>query len=170
MIAFFQAKTKADMITPAITAIAKSCHTVIAETATNTKASALGIFLITLKLLHANVPITTINITPTRAAIGICSIKGAAKRIKIKREIEAVTPESLPLPPELTLIMDCPIMAHPPIPPNKPFNIFPNPCAKLSLFPLPLLSVSSSTKLSVISDSIKPTAANKKAVEITKLQ
>ena len=51
MIAFFQAKTKADMITPAITAIAKSCHTVIAETAINTKASALGMTLFAESLL-----------------------------------------------------------------------------------------------------------------------
>ena len=102
--------------------------------------------------------------------IGIFSIKGAAKRMKIKREIEAVTPDNRPLPPELTLIMDCPIMAHPPIPPNKPFNIFPNPCAKLSLFPLPLESVSSSIKLRVIKDSIRPTAANRNAVESIKFQ
>ena len=46
----------------------------MAETKINTKRSVLGILLRILKLDHANVPITTINITPTKAAIGTCSI------------------------------------------------------------------------------------------------
>ena len=41
--AFFQAKTRAEIITPAMTAIARSFHTVIAETAMSTIASANGI-------------------------------------------------------------------------------------------------------------------------------
>ena len=70
------------MITPAITATAKSCQTVMAETAINTMASDNGILLRILKLLQAKVPMTTINMTPTNAAIGICSINGAPKRTK----------------------------------------------------------------------------------------
>ena len=57
-------------MTPAITATAKSCQTVIALTAIKTKASAIGIFVMILKLDQANVPMTTINITPTSAAMG----------------------------------------------------------------------------------------------------
>ena len=74
LLAFSQAKTNAETITPEITAIAKSKITVSADTKINTKISVLGILFKILKLDQANVPITTINITPTRAAIGTCSI------------------------------------------------------------------------------------------------
>ena len=127
MVAFSHAKTSAEIITPAITAIAKSCHTVMAETVMRTKASDFGIFLIILKLLHAKVPITTINITPTNAAIGINSITLDPKRMNISRESAATIPERRPRPPELTLIMDWPIIAHPPIPPKRPFKKFAPP-------------------------------------------
>ena len=127
IVAFFQANTKADIMTPAITATAKSFQTVIAETAIKTIASDKGIFLIILKLLQAKVPITTINITPTSAAIGICSIKGAPNNTKHSKAIAATAPERRPRPPESTLIIDCPIIAHPPIPPKSPFKIFAPP-------------------------------------------
>ena len=104
--AFFHANTNADIITPTITAIARSCQTVMAETVIRTMASEIGIFLIILKLLHANVPITTMNITPTSAAIGIFSISGAPKSTKHSKAIAAISPDNLPLPPELTLIID----------------------------------------------------------------
>ena len=71
----------------------------------------------------------------------------------------AVIPDNLPRPPDFILIIDCPIIAHPPIPPKKPFKIFADPCAIHSLLPLPLVSVSSSIRFNVISDSINPMAA-----------
>ena len=52
------------------------------------------------KVDQANVPMTTINITPTNAAIGICSISGAPKRTNDNRPRAATTPESRPRPPE----------------------------------------------------------------------
>jgi len=36
------------------------------------------------------------------------------------------------LPPDLTLIIDCPIMAQPPMPPKNPVTVFAKPCAKHS--------------------------------------
>ena len=96
-------------------------------TAINTNASDFGILLMIRKLLHANVPMTTMNITPTNAAIGICSINGAPNNTKLKRIKAAMIPERRPLPPEFTLIIDCPIMAQPPMPPKNPLNTFPNP-------------------------------------------
>ena len=170
IVAFFQANTIAEIITPAITATAKSFQTVIPETMTITKASEKGILFKIRKLLQANVPITTINITPTKAAIGICSISGAPYNTKISKAIAAVAPESLPRPPESTLIIDCPIMAQPPIPPNNPLRILALPCAIHSLLPLPRDSVISSIKFKVIKDSISPTAANKNAVEMIRSQ
>ena len=93
------------MMTPTMTAIAKSVKTVTAETVTKTRASSFGIRFIILKLLHSKVPITTINMTPTNAAKGILSINPDAKRIKHNNAIAAIIPDSLPLPPELILIM-----------------------------------------------------------------
>ncbi len=70
---------------------------------------------------------TTINITPTKAAIGICSIRGAPKSTKHNNATAATAPDKRPRPPELTLMMDCPIMAHPPIPPKRPFKMLAPP-------------------------------------------
>ena len=72
-------------------------------------------------------------------------------------------PDKRPRPPPLILITVCPIIPQPPVPPKRPLKIFPAPCATHSLFPLPLVSVSSSTKFIVIKDSIKPTEAAKNA-------
>ena len=63
-------------------------------------------------------------------------------------------------PPDLTLIIDCPIMAHPAIPPIRPEAILAIPWPLHSLNLLLGLSVISSTIVAVIIDSSKPTAAN----------
>ena len=97
------------------------------DTNINTNTSVFGILLIILKLDHAKVPITTINITPTNAAIGTCSISPDANNINAKSARAATIPERRPLPPPLILIIDCPIIAHPPIPPNNPVTIFAPP-------------------------------------------
>ena len=125
--AFSLENTRALTITPEITAIAKSKKTVIDETNISTNTSVFGILLIILKLDHAKVPITTINITPTNAEIGTCSISPDAKRIKPSSASAATIPERRPLPPPLILIIDCPIIAQPPIPPNNPVRIFAPP-------------------------------------------
>ena len=144
---------------PTRTAIAKSCKTVTVETRMITKASILGMLDSIRRLDHSNVPITTINITPVSAAKGIISTSGAAKRSIPNRKSAAAIPDKRPLPPPRILIILCPIMAQPPMPPKKPFTTFAKPCPIHSLFPRPRVSVSSSTKVRVIKDSISPTAA-----------
>lgn len=114
----FQAKTKAETITPTITAIAKSSRTVTTVTKTITKASDFGTTNNNFIEFHAKVPTTTINITPTKAAIGISSINEEVYKIKIKRNRAAATPAILVRPPDFTFIIDCPIIAQPPIPPK----------------------------------------------------
>ena len=170
MVAFFQAKTNEDMITPTITAMARSCQTVTADTVISTTASAKGILYRMRKLLQAKVPTTTMNITPTRAAIGTCSIHGAAKRMKPSKAMAATMPERRPRPPALTLMMDWPIMAQPPMPPKRPLRILAEPCAIHSRLPDPRVSVMSSMRLRVIKDSINPTAASSTAVDINTSQ
>ena len=71
----FHANTSALIITPATTATAKSSNTVIKVTKTITNASERGTTNNNFSEFQANVPITTINITPTNDAIGISSIK-----------------------------------------------------------------------------------------------
>ncbi|CAI8319218.1 MAG: Uncharacterised protein [Oceanospirillaceae bacterium UBA2001] len=133
--------------------------TVTPETRINTKASDLGIFLKIRKLDHSKVPTTTINITPIKAATGIISIRGDATKIKANKKRAALIPDRRPRPPELTLIMLWPIMAQPPIPPNKPVTVLATPWPTHSLFPRPRVPVISSTRVRVNNDSIKPIAA-----------
>ena len=124
-----QAYVRDANITPTITAVARSVATVTAVTKMVTKASDLGTFLKIKIDLHANVPITTINITPTKAANGICSIIGLATNInKSKNKAEATAAKRV-RPPELTLIIDWPIIAQPPMPPKKPVATLATPCA-----------------------------------------
>ena len=123
------------------------------------KASRLGIERIIRKLDHSNVPITTINITPVKAAIGICSIKGDANKIKLNKNKAAAIPDKRPRPPEFTLIIDWPIIAQPPMPPKKPVATLAVPWATHSLLPWPRVSVISSITVMVNNDSIKPIAA-----------
>ena len=73
-LAFSQANTKEDTTTPANTAMAKSKITVITVTNTITIISDLGTLFQIRNEFHAKVPKTTINITPTKAAMGTCSI------------------------------------------------------------------------------------------------
>ena len=123
-----QLNTKAEIKTPTTTATARSVATVTAETVIRIKASLNGTFPIILKLDHSNVLITTINITPISAANGICSISGDAININNNRNSAALIPENRPRPPEFTLIMLCPIIAQPPMPPKKPVTVLATPC------------------------------------------
>jgi hypothetical protein len=79
---------------------------VITVTAIKTKASLLGILFNILRVGHANVPITTINISPTSAAIGIREIIATPNTINNIKNIEAEIPEALPLHPLEILIID----------------------------------------------------------------
>src|SRR5699024_4567483 len=66
---------------------------------------------------------------------------------------------NLPLPPDFTLITDCPIIAQPAIPPKKPVTILAIPCPLDSRFLSLSVSVISSTIDAVSKDSSKPTIA-----------
>ena len=69
-----QAKTKAETMTPKITAIARSAIIVTAPTRRPTKMSFLGTLPNRRKLPHSKVFSATTNITPISAARGIISI------------------------------------------------------------------------------------------------
>ena len=71
----------------------------------------------------------------------------------------ATTTETRPRPPEFRLIMVCPIMAQPPMPPKRPEATFATPCPQDSRVLFERVSVMSSTSLAVMSDSMRPTSA-----------
>ena len=89
-----------------------------------TKASVFGTTRRILSEFQAKVPITTINITPTNAAKGICSMIELPTRIKSKRKTAADMPAIRVRPPDFTFIIDCPIIAQPPMPPKNPVTTF----------------------------------------------
>ncbi len=100
LLALSQAKTKAEIITPIKTAKAKLCNTIVINATTiPTKISCFGILLMILKLAHSNVPIATIIITPTKAAIGNCSIIGAPNKIIPSIVNAAIIPDNRALEP-----------------------------------------------------------------------
>ena len=147
------------MMTPTTTAMARSSMTVTNVTTMITSASARGTISMLLMECQAKVPITTMNITPVKAAMGIISIKRPANRIKHSRNSAAVMPARRLRPPDFTLIIDWPIIAHPPIPPKNPVTTFAAPCARHSCEAPPFWSVMSPTRFKVSRLSIRPIAA-----------
>ena len=161
--AVFQASTKADTITPTTTAIARSVTTVTADTMTMTTASDSGTLRMIRKLDQENVPTTTTNITPTNAAMGICSINDDANSINSSRNTAARMPDKRIRAPDFMLIMLCPIMAQPPMPPKNPVTTLAKPWDIHSRFFCPLVSVMPSINERVSKDSINPIPAKMKA-------
>ncbi|MCY1293572.1 hypothetical protein D9M70_428360 [compost metagenome] len=118
--AWFQAKLSAAMTIPHNTAVARSVNTVMTVTARITSTSFNGTLLSTRSDAQAKVCCATTNITPTSAARGMRSIRGERNSTNSRIITPATTPERRPRPPEPRLIMVCPIIAQPPMPPNRP--------------------------------------------------
>ena len=156
----FHVKFSDATMTPANTANARLCiKMVIRMTMIMTTMSLVGIFPKVLSEDHSKVPMTTMNMTPTSAALGITAMTGDPTMTNSSRKSAAERPESLDRPPELMLIIDWPIIAQPPMPEKKPDTMLPAPSAIHSLFALPLVSVISSIRLSVRRDSTAATPA-----------
>mmetsp|Transcript_82021 Transcript_82021/g.240788 ORF Transcript_82021/g.240788 Transcript_82021/m.240788 type:complete len:359 (+) Transcript_82021:500-1576(+) len=175
-----RAKEKSAKSIPTPTAVARSVNSVTSVTARMMTASkrriffSLVVFEKTFRLIFSGMAArtisfsdfqskvwnTTLNITPTSAETGMQLIAGPATTTMIRRETPAVIEDTRCRAPEPMLIMDCPIMAQPPIPAKAPHTMLATPWPTHSLLVLlrPDL-VSSSIKFRVISDSSKPTAA-----------
>src|SRR5690625_7766639 len=69
-----------------------------------------GCFLRSLTELHEKVPIDTMIITATKAAMGICLSHSSKNTIKINKKTPAEKVDKRPRPPDFTLITDCPII------------------------------------------------------------
>jgi len=79
--------------------------------------------------------------------------------MKANKNKAAAIPDVQPRPPELILIMLCPIIAQPPMPPKKPVATLATPWPTHSLLLRPRVSVISSISVRVSKDSINPMAA-----------
>ena len=163
-LALSQAKRRAAMMTPTMTASARLCRKMVTSvTNTMTKMSDFGIRLKVRRLAHSKVPTATMIISPVKAAIGTSSIRLLPNMMNTRSITAATMPDSRARAPALILISDCPSMAHPPIPLRKPEQMLAMPCATASLFPRPRVSVISSMMFSVSRLSMSPTPATIKA-------
>src|SRR5690554_946947 len=115
------AKNSAASNTPAKTPNAKLC---VATTTTTVTTMTMLVdngcsfrFLIEPQL---KVPIETMIITATKAAMGICTSHLSSTSTMISRKIPADNVDRRVLPPDLILIMDWPIIAQPAMPPRSP--------------------------------------------------
>ena len=101
------------------------------------------------------------NSTPVRVPMGTVEITGDNATTKNSMRMPAVAPDSRPRAPFTEMfIVDWPIMASPPMAPNKPETAFAMPCATHSWFERKTdgsVSVISSQACSVITDSMSPT-------------
>ena len=106
-----------------------------------------------------NVPIDTMIITATSAGMGICPTTGPSTASRNSRKAPATKVDSRLRPPDVTLITDCPIIAHPPMPPTSAAATLAPPWPRHSRRLSLSVSVMSSTIWAVSSDSSSPTAA-----------
>ena len=136
--------------------------TVTATVASITNVSLLGMRrnVFGLMLCQSSVATDTMIMTATRAAIGIRATRSPRPTTKASRNTPARNVEMrVRAPLTLTLIIVCPIIAQPPMPPKNPLTTLATPCPTASRDLLEWVSVMSSTSLAVISDSSSPTTA-----------
>ena len=106
------------------------------------------------------VPIETMIMTATRAAIGMRPTASPSPTTSTSSKTPATRADNRPRPPDFTLITDWPIIAQPAMPPRNPVAILATPWPAHSRFLSLLVSVRSSTIEAVKSDSSRPTTAS----------
>mmetsp|Transcript_2370 Transcript_2370/g.6917 ORF Transcript_2370/g.6917 Transcript_2370/m.6917 type:complete len:290 (-) Transcript_2370:637-1506(-) len=162
----FQAPKMEVRTTPTPTPMARLYITERTVTTTTTMPS-LGRMRVSLaKVAQWNVLITTMKSTPVSPAMGRSSITGEATRMKIRRKTPADVLERRPRAPFMMLMVDCPIMASPPMAPNKDETKFAKPWATDSWFARKTdcgVLVISLQAWRVMMDSTRPMAAKLKA-------
>ena len=153
--------------TPAMTPYARlPVATVTATVTSMTMFSLSGIRLSVAgwMLCQSKVPTETMIITATSTAIGIRPTASPSPTTRPSRKRPAKNVEMRVRAPEtLTLIIVWPIIAQPPMPPMRPLAMLAMPWPRASRVLSECVSVTSSTSLAVISDSISPTSATPNA-------
>src|SRR5690606_1892382 len=115
--------------TPVSTPIARSRVATVTITVPNTiRLAVLGWVRSSRKLFQWKVPMLTMIITATSAAIGIIDTHSDAYTTSNSSTTPAIRHDRRPRPPEDTLITDWPIIAQPAMPPKKPVTTLARPC------------------------------------------
>ena len=155
------AKNSPDSSTPTNTPCARSCVQTVTTTVASITTDELGGCSRSLSTdSQLKVPMLTMIITATSAAIGISFTQGPRKTTRMSRKKPATKVDSRPRPPDFTLITDWPIIAQPAMPPMKPVAMLATPWPTHSRLLSLSVSVSSSTIDAVIIDSSRPTTAS----------
>ncbi|MDT4871593.1 hypothetical protein FQZ97_1067290 [compost metagenome] len=101
------AKKMPDSSTPTNTPLARSCVETVTATVAIITSDELGGCSRSLRIeSQLKVPMLTMIITATRAAIGISLTQGPRNTIRIRRNRPAQKVESRPRPPDFTLMTD----------------------------------------------------------------
>src|SRR5699024_8691459 len=135
-------------------------HTTVKTVIIITTTSVFGADFTNLNVDQSNVLTQTINMTPTRAAIGIINTISRKTIINTIKNAPATNVDKRVRPPDFILIIDCPIIPQPAIPPKNTETIFAIPCPLASRFLSLVVSDMSSTTVAVNNDTIKPTIDN----------
>src|SRR5699024_9142071 len=142
----------------AITPLDKSFVATTTATVTSiTAASLLGAFTTYLNDGQSNLPMHTIIIIHAITGISFYTTRPPSTLIKNIRNELSTNVDSRALTSDFTLIIDCPIIAHPAIPPKNPVIVLAIPWPLASLFLLLSVPVISSTIEEVSKDSSSPT-------------
>ncbi len=105
------------------------------------------------------VPMETMIITATRAAMGMRDTQSPRNTTNTSSTTPAIRVDNRVRPPDFMLITDWPIMAQPAMPPRKPEATLAIPWPRHSRCLSLSVSVRSSTMVAVIIDSSRPTTA-----------
>jgi hypothetical protein len=76
---------------------------------------------------HENVPIDTMIMIATSAGIGMIDTRSPRPTTRISKNTPATKHDSRPRPPDFTLMIDCPIIAQPAMPPMNPVAVLARP-------------------------------------------
>ena len=112
---------------------------------------------------QSKVAMDTKIITATRAAIGMIATTGPRATTRTSSSAPDRNVDSRVRAPDFTLIMVWPIIAQPPMPPKRPEAMLAMPRPQDSRVLFDPVSVTSSTSLAVIRDSMSPTKATPNA-------
>mmetsp|Transcript_3344 Transcript_3344/g.10496 ORF Transcript_3344/g.10496 Transcript_3344/m.10496 type:complete len:234 (-) Transcript_3344:1016-1717(-) len=161
----FQLVAMADTATPASTATAKSVRTARTVTRMMTRASTRDTLRKTRNVFQLKVEITMAKSTPVSTATGISFTSEDATTVMRMMTMAATAADRRPRAPLRTLMVDCPIMVSPPMPPSSAERKLPVPCAMHSMVTarsVGTVLVSSLTAWRVMTDSMRPMAAKMK--------
>mmetsp|Transcript_1199 Transcript_1199/g.4068 ORF Transcript_1199/g.4068 Transcript_1199/m.4068 type:complete len:250 (+) Transcript_1199:535-1284(+) len=149
--------------TPQSTATARFVSTASTVTSMMMNASVRGTLRSSVNVSQLKVEMTTMKSTPVRVPMGTSSMTGLRPTMNTSMNQPAMVLETRVLAPFIMLMVDCPIMASPPMAPKTPHARLARPWATHSWLARNvdgMVCVMSSTACRVMTDSMRPTSAS----------